>query len=321
LNKQILTLATGKILYVKLAINLARSFHYWNKGSNISFIIVTDLPELIEDDVLNYIHVITIPVGKFGSGFSPKIHLDELVPIGSTLFIDSDCLIFGKIDPIFDKFSGHSVAVVGSYISKGDWYGNIKSLCERLKVPHIPKFNGGLYYLESGEEAKRIYKTARDLEKEYDCLGLQKFRNKAADEIIMSVAMQLHSVVPIPDDGKIMSDPFACPGNYKIDIKNGKTSLVNPPAPNPLHRPWYKFHKVSPIIVHFLGAHTNDYQYKVEVAKLPLLLTGRFDLYQKLKILLQLTIPELGKIYFKNIFRPLYKYLFGNRKIHVSERL
>lgn len=256
LKKNVLTIATGKELYITMAVNLARSFYWWNKNTDISFYIVTDAPELIAKDVLAYTNIITIKKGELGDGFSPKLHLDKLAPAGQTLFIDSDCLIFGEISILFENFKSHSVSVVGNYISDGEWFGDIKKICAQFKVPHIPKFNGGIYYLEQGETATATYKTARKLEQEYDEIGFTKLRNRPNDEVIMALAMQLNGQKPIIDDGNTMSDPQACPGGYKIDVIKGKRWLLNPPIPNPLHQAWYPFKKVEPLVFHFLGHYT-----------------------------------------------------------------
>lgn len=319
--KNIITIATDKSLYVRYACNLANSFLFWHKQTDIRFFIVTDLLESIPAEIKSQINIIKIEKGSLGNGFSPKLHLDKVAPAGQTLFIDSDCLIFGNLDSIFEKFKGNSVSVIGDYISQGDWFGDIGMICKQFNIPNIPKFNGGIYYLENGHIASKIYQLARNIEKDYDTIGFVRLRNKPNDEVIMALAMQLEEQKPIVDDATIMSDPFACPGNYKLDIKKGKTLLINPPEPSPMHRHWYKFHKVSPLIVHFLGSHTEDFQYKSEVAKLPLLLSNRFNLLQSLKIILTVKLTAKAKNHFKNLFRPIYRVLLGKRKIQTSERL
>lgn len=321
MNKNIITIATDKSLYVKYACNLAQSFLLWHKQADIRFFIVTDLPELIPLTIRSQINIIKIKKGSLGNGFSPKLYLDKVAPIGQTLFIDSDCLIFGNLNNVFEKFRGNSVSVIGNYIAEGDWFGDIEAICKQFNIKHLPKFNGGIYYLENGNIASKTYQLARNIEKDYDKLGFVRLRNKPNDEVIMALAMQLEGLKPIIDDGTIMSDPFACPGNYKLDIKTGKTLMINPPEPSPVHRYWYKFHKVSPLIVHFLGSHTTDYQYKSETAKLPLLLNNQFNLYQNLKIILTIELTAKIKIQFKNLFRPLYRVLLGKRKIQISARV
>lgn len=320
-NKNIITLATGKKFYFDLAINLARSFVVWNKHAGIDFYIATDLNYELPDDLAGYIKIISLKPNQYGLGFSPKIHLDKIAPPGRTLFIDSDCLIFDNLLNVFERFEGKTVSVVGSHISSGEWFGNIDIICKKFNLPHIPKFNGGLYYLENGPETTEIYKSAREIEKNYDEIGFVKLRNRPNDEVIMALAMQIHNQTPVADDGKVMSDPQACPGGYKINIINGKRWLFNPPFPHPLHQVWYPFEKVEPIIFHFLGSYTHDYPYRREAYRLKKTLKNQLNLRTESFAKIFIEWPDRIESSFKKLLRPTYTFLFGHRKIKKSERI
>ena len=95
--KSVLTIATGKQLYIEMAVNLARSFKLWNDGSGIDFHLVTDLPQHLPADVKAFVKIVQVQPGEFGAGFTPKLYLDKLAPEGQTIFIDSDCVIYGSI--------------------------------------------------------------------------------------------------------------------------------------------------------------------------------------------------------------------------------
>jgi hypothetical protein len=319
-KRNVLTIATGKKVFVDMAANLARSFWLWNAGNNITFYMATDEPEFIPDDLKEYIKIILIKPGEFGEGFSPKLHLDKLAPAGQTLFIDSDCLVFGKLDFVFEIFKGHAISVIGNYISKGEWFGDIQKICVQYNVPHLPKFNGGIYYLENGPVAKEVYSTARELEKIYDEIGFVRLRNRPNDEVLMALAMQMHGQVPVIDDGTIMSDPQACPGGYKIDVISGLRWLINPPAPNPRHQAWYPFEKVSPVIVHFLGYYTQHYPYRREIYRLKKAFTNTLNWVSNIKCLITIEYPERIKNFLKSTFRPVYHKIFGVRRLKPSER-
>jgi hypothetical protein len=246
MNRSIITITTGKQLYVNLAINLARSFFWWNADSDIKFILVTDFALSLPIDLADKIEVKQINTNDVGEGFSSKLYLDKLAPEGQTLFIDSDCLIFDKLDFVFDRFRGHAVSVVGNYIAKGEWFGDIENICNKFNVPHIPKFSGGIYYVQKGEMATAVYEKARELEKRYDEIGFVRLRNKPNDEVLMALAMQLYGQNPIADDQAIMSDMQAYPGKYEINVITGKRWLSNQSASQ----------KISPAVVHFLGDYT-----------------------------------------------------------------
>ena len=163
--KSVLTLAVGKQLYIDMAVALARSFYIWNKDAGIDFYIATDNKQLIASDVLGWVKVIELQPRELGEGFSPKLHLDKIAPTAKTLFIDSDCLVVRPLSSIFDAMEGKEVSVVGSYISEGEWFGNIKSVCQMVGVDKIPKFNGGLYYahIPRGLVADSAYISPRSL--------------------------------------------------------------------------------------------------------------------------------------------------------------
>lgn len=321
INKNVLTIATGKKLYVDMAVNLARSFIWWNKNSDISFYIVTDQPNYIAQDVLEFAKVIEIEAGAYGLGFSSKLYLDKFAPSGQTLFIDSDCLIFGKLNTVFEKFTGKKVSVIGTSISKGEWFGNVEEIIARFNLPYLSKFNGGIYYIENGEVAAKVYDTARALEKKYDEIGFVRLRGRPNDEVIMSVAMQLHQMEPIADDATIMSDPQACPGKYEIDVIKGVINLQNPPTPDPKHQNWYPFYRVSPLVLHFLGYFTQHHPYKREVFRLEKVIKDELNWRTELIAKLTIDLPELAKNTFKDTLRPVYRILFGTRKIPKSERI
>lgn len=319
--RNVLTIATGKKLYLDMALNLARSFRWWNEGSDISFFIVTDQDIYLTAELAQFIIIKKIKPGALGEGFSTKLHLDALVPEGKTVFIDSDCLITGPIAPLFDAFEGHAVSVIGGYITGGEWFGDIKDICRNFNIERLPKFNGGVYYIEKGEIATAIYEKARQLEKQYDEIGFVRLRNKPNDEVLMSLSMELSGAAPISDEGNFLSDPQACQGGYMIDVIKGKCRLFNPPAPHPLHQHWYPFQTVSPLIFHFLDRYTLDYPYRREVNRLRLALTHKLNPVTEFAGRTRYQYPAQLKLWLKNTLRPLYHSIFGVRKINISERI
>lgn len=319
-QRNLLTIATSKEVYIEMASNLARSFFLWHPNSDIDFYIVTDRVDLIPVDVNKLAKIIEVASGSLGKGFSAKLFLDKLAPEGQTLFIDSDCLIFGKLDFVFERFNGKSVSVVGKYISSGEWFGNIEAICATYEVPHLPKFNGGIYYLEKGTTSTEVYDTARSLEKKYDDIGFKRLRNLPNDEVIMALAMQLHKQEPIVEDGTIMSDLQSCQGPYKLDVLAGVNVLTNPPKPNPMHQAWYPFENVSPIVVHFLGNYTEHYPYRREVYLLKKALNKQMGLATKFMAKFSIEYPSRVKEAFKNNFRSVFHRFFGIRKVKKSKR-
>ncbi|MEL6166224.1 MAG: hypothetical protein AAFR37_21590, partial [Cyanobacteria bacterium J06628_3] len=277
-NRAVLTIATGKPIYIQMAVNFARSFKWWHKDSDIRFVLATDQKQLIPPD-LQDIEVIELQPGQYGHGFSPKLHLDKLALAQQTLFIDADCLCVGSLESVFDRFEGRAVSVVGSSISEGEWFGDVAAVCQRFGVKALPKFNGGVYYLEKGELSGHVYAKARELEPHYEEIGLTLLRGRPNDELLMAIAMAMNNQVGIPDDGSIFTDPQACPVGLSIDVLRGKSRLINPPPPHSKHQAWYPLEEAHPLLVHFLGHHTTTYPYLREELRLWLVLSKGLNIW------------------------------------------
>jgi hypothetical protein len=320
MKKNIITIAVGKQLYIDMAVSLTYSFLLWHENSEIDFYICTDQPQLIPDLVIEKINIIKLKEKELGTGFSSKLHLDKLAPEGQTIFIDSDCLIYGNLIPVFEKFKGHSVSVIGKYVSKGEWFGNIERVCQKYQVPHFPKFNGGVYYLENGEKAKSVYELARTLEKKYDEIGFIRLRNKPNDEVVMALAMQLSNCSPIIEDGSIMGEFVNFQSGFKSNLFKGKAILLNTPT-HPKYQTSWELTEGKPLIVHFLGNHTLFYPYIVYQKQLALFFGKNPMLLIKLNTFISITFPWFAHQFFKNLFRPMYRVLFGFRKRKKSERV
>ncbi|GGH15277.1 hypothetical protein [Mucilaginibacter phyllosphaerae] len=317
----IITIATGKKLYVDMAANLVRSFILWNKDSGIRFYLATDLPQYLPADVSSYIEVINLQPNELGKGFSPKLHLDKIAPAGKTLFIDSDCLVYGSLLPVFEQFNGHQVSVVGNYAADGEWFGDIAAVCRQFHIPQLPKFNGGIYYLENGPEAAKVYAKARELEARYDEIGFVRLRGRPNDEVLMALAMQLHAQYPIEDDGLILAEFVNFKSGIKSDILKGTAELYND-SKHPLYQKNWHLTIAKPLIVHFLGHYNQLLPYTAEVKKLKYISEDRYTqswatLLSYLKVTLPTTIGNL----IKDMFRPVYRVVIGTRSIKPSERI
>jgi len=320
-KRYVLTIATGKKLYADMTANLARSFFLWHADSDIIFRIVTDNKDLLPADVTERAEIFSINAGAFGEGFSTKLQLDKFAEPGQTLFIDSDCLIYKNLDFVFDKFDGCKVSVVGNYISTGEWFGNVNHICKQFGVEHMPKFNGGIYYLENGAIAEKVYDTARMLEKKYDEIGFTRLRNRPNDEVLMALAMELNQQKPIPDDGGILGEFVNFQSGIKSDLLKGVAELYNDPASANYQQNWH-LTSAKPAIVHFLGHHNQLMPYVKEAKQLKYLFVNKWP--RKFAVLatgLQITLPRTAISYLKRIFRPIYHFAFGARKVKVSERV
>jgi hypothetical protein len=316
-KRSVLTLAIGDHLYVRLAVNLARSFRYWHRGSDLRFVLATDQPQNLPSD-LEGIQIVELEPGRFGDGFSPKLYLNEFAPADQTLFVDADCLCTRPLHEAFDRFAGHDVSVVGRPISEGEWFGDVGDICESFDISAMPKFNGGVYYLEPGKECNSVYETAQSLKSEYDEIGFKRLRTHPNDEVLVSLAMALHDQEPVPEDGTIMNSTLACPGGMDIDVLRGTSRLYNPDD-HPDHNDWYRLEEMTPALVHFLGHETSRHPYRREAIRLKKVMRDGWPVWAAdAWAALRFSMPWLTKERTKDLLRPIYHALFGTRSIQKS---
>jgi hypothetical protein len=320
-GRSVLTIAVGKPIFLSLAVTLARSFVRWNKQTDIGFYIVTDR-ELRLDADLASIGLIRVRPDELGVGFECKLHLDKLAPTEQTLFIDADCLCFGNLTGVFERFRGRPVSVIGGTISSGEWFGDVGSVCRHFGLPSIPKFNGGVYYLEPGTRASGVYIRARQIVKEYEALGLKHLRGSPNDELVMSIAMALEGCCAIPDDGSITGDLCLCPVIDEIDVARGIARISNPPSGHPRHQAEYPSGPIQPIILHFLGDYCSHYAYKA--ARFVLALDRWVPLPTScIQLLVDLTYrkPAVLLDQIRHRLRPWFHLTFGPRRVKQSVKI
>lgn len=319
-ERAVITLALGPAVYRAMAVNLARSIRRWHAPADLPIVLVTDSLEPLPPDLAD-VRLLKLEPHELGVGFQTKLHLDRLAPARCTLFIDADCLVYEPLDRIFSRLAGRPVATVGHAISTGEWFGDIANLCRTMGLASIPKFNGGLYYLEQGSASSAVYQQARSLVARYDELGLVRLRNQPNDELLMALSMAQAGLAAFPDDGTFMADPQSCPGPMSLDVLTGRRQLTNPPSPSPLHRDWYPFVSVAPAIVHFLGEHAQLYPYRTEAARLALRARGWPNAVSGAFASTCIQFPGWLRTSAKNLLRPLYRRILGARSIKPSPRL
>jgi hypothetical protein len=320
-TRSVITVATGKTAYWNMAVNLARSFLVWNDVSVIKFYIITDLLDNLPSD-LHQIQVLRYESEVLAKGFSSKLQLDQFSQTSETLFIDADCLCVGRLDSVFDRFQGREVSVIGGKITHGEWFGDISSLLTSFGLPSMPKFNGGIYYLEKCTVTTSVYGKARELEKDYDVLGLVRLRGRPNDELLMALAMAIHGLESLADDGTIMGDLYSCPELRSLDVFRGQASLYNPPAPDRNHRSWYPVVQIHPKVVHFLGDFTSNWQYRAESKKLELHCGLHLPRWlAEFLVFWSFTYWARLQCACKVWFRPWYHRFLGARKVKSSPRV
>ena len=318
-DRACLTIATGRDLYLRMAFNLARSFLLWHRESDIKFFIATDQRKPPPPD-LSQISIIPLQPKQYGSGFSPKLHLNKIAPAPKTLFIDADCLCVGNLEYVFERFHGRAVSAVGSIASTGEWFGDLRTRCERFKVPAVPVFVGALYYIEQGEICNAVFEYARRVESDYDRDGFVRLRNVPNEEPLISIAMARFGQEPIPEDGAIKADAMLwtqihCDllrGIAKVEFQDRKNSLLRgfrstaDEATQICH----------PRILHFNDRFSTIPPYTSEVLAMNLVRQMKLGIYPSRVIsLLVCRVPHWTETRFKDALRPLYRRILGTRSV------
>jgi hypothetical protein len=315
------TIAMGRPIYFEMAAALVRSFRLWHGRSDIGFVLVTDRDGSFLPADLADLSLIQVAPGSYGQGFTPKLHLDRFAPTDHSMFIDADCLCVGPLDAAFDKFEHHAVSVVGRNISAGEWFGDVAAVCRQFQIAAMPRFNGGVYYLEPGHRCSQVYETARSLLPRYDEIGFRRLRGHPNDEVLISLGMALTGESPIEEHGDVMNSLLAAPGGLEIDVFKGEAVLYNPLG-HPGYNEWYGMEELRPKLVHFLGSDSNTYPYRQEIIRLRLVFERALPpwlatLWSKLTF----SWPWLAKDKLKHLLRPLYHVMFKPRRVQPSARM
>jgi hypothetical protein len=317
-RKAVFTVALGAPSYIDMACALARSFKYWHSDGAFDLFLATDAARIALPVDLKNVSVIPLAPDQFGSGFSPKLHLDKIAPATHSLFIDADSLCVGSLHNAFEAFKNHSVSAIGRHIRDGEWFGDVATLCRRLGVQEIPRFNGGVYYVEPGDMCTKVFETARELEQRYDELGFVRLRGRPNDEVLISTAMAIHKQEPIPETGEIMNSLLAGPGGIEVDVLSGHALLKNP-RNHPKHNDWYELEEMRPRIIHFLGTDVESFPYGREIERLRLVCAEGWPVWlAKVWTTIRYTVPRVILESLKNVFRPAYHAVFGPRKMRGS---
>ncbi|MFI5140684.1 MAG: hypothetical protein ACHQIM_22895, partial [Sphingobacteriales bacterium] len=148
-----------------------------------------------------------------------------------------------------------------------------------------------------------------------------RLRGRPNDELLMALAMELNQQVPVPDDGSILAEFVNFQSGIKSDLLIGFAELYNDPV-NPAYKPDWPLTLARPVVVHFLGHYNQVMPYIKETKQLQYLYANKWSPgMAKFITFLQVTLPFETMLYIKNKFRPLYRSVFGLRKIKKSERI
>ena len=267
-DHSVITFATNKQSYLELALNCARSILLHN---DISIYIVSNLNSPIPDTLKNNVFILPPLPGHAEMGIGMKLHIDQYLQTTHSLFIDSDCLVYGSLNSIFEAAMGNDVSVAGNITAAKNWCGHeqAETIKQNFGVDDLIRYNGGLYYLKRSDTTTKIFDKARAIGQKYDDYGFDRIGKWINEEAPISIAMMLDHQKPIADDGQFMTDLFTDGRPNVLNVLTGDIKLENPAPPAPRHRPWYPA-VYSPVILHFGGSSIKTYPYNAQVMLLKL---------------------------------------------------
>ena len=310
----VVTIASGPDVYRKLAINLARSFCHWNEDSDLAFIICTDRLFPLPSDISS-VKLLYYNPSECGSHFSPKLYLDKILPPGPTLFVDGDCLVLGLLTPIFEKYRGQSFVIPGDVAEVGNFYTDIAALLKRTGLPWMPSLVTSVYFWTNTAQESPVFATARSYESRYDDLNLWRLRGQCSDEPLLAIGMATNGIRPIEDDGWLKADchQFSAPPSINVQRGIARFHHHTPTIPRP-NLPLIE--EARPLIVHFNATYAFQSPYTREAAVLRWTRSQRWPVKPaRIVAYLRYTLPQQIEGWAKNLLRPLFRQLFGYRRI------
>lgn len=309
----VLTIAVGKTYYYKLAENLLKSFLLWN--NNISFLILTDSKTFFKNyERLSGVIIKVIELPETDRSFTSKFSLFDHSFTEENLFIDCDCLVYKNLDFIFDLFKDKNFSAIGNNISGGEFFCNVSSMLNRFNLPAMPKFVGSLYYFKKNTIAEKIFENARELKNNYDGLGFVRLRNKENEEPLFAVAMAIAGQSLQPNNKDIKTDLMYYQ-RIRSNVLKGRVSADG--ALKEMTGGEQIPDIATPAILHFNGPYSDSYVYKSEVYRLH---NSHLKALET-RIYLGFYLPHVVDKALKDIFRPLYRSIWGYRPVRNSNRI
>lgn len=231
-----MTLATGNVVYYKMAANLLASFRIHNPG--VPFAIICDRKnEYTEqfDDV--------IVLEKANRNYLDKFSLLVKSPYDESIFIEPDCLIYRNLDFFWELLSQESDCSSFGWNSGGldCWFKTDETRkCLFEIVPEInensivPLFNPGYIFIRKGSKCKKMYEDCLEIAKrisENEVLSIYPSilcGKNLRDDPIFSIAMAMNGFVchTKPKIGKCIFLPSHYSVN-KIDIIKGELNVTD----------------------------------------------------------------------------------------------
>ncbi len=150
-------------------------------------------------------------------------------------------------------------------------------------------------------------------------MGLVSLRGKENEEPLMAISMAKFNEEPVNDTGLVKADRMFYE-YLETNIIRGKARLWNEkniPVPE-----YSTLKEANPLIVHFNAAYAESFEYESEVFRIKKVFLQNWNKeIANIYAYVSSTAPGKLKKNTKDLLRPIYKSIFGHRKIKTSNRV
>lgn len=292
-DRSVLIVGTNTKKYLDFALNCAESVRLHNP--NLKIFIATNI---IPKEPIQGIEFIEIEEKIAKLFIEVKLYIDTFLQTEETLYIDSDMLCFGNLNPVFDLCNAMDVTVLGKPVKLEDYWGEEGAIFarENFNIDQSILFNGGLYYLKKTPLTTKIYNEARKLSEKYDEYGFIRIQNNwKNEEELVSVAMTASHQRPI-DDGGIVVAGFSKANEFNdLNVLTGKIKKPKAVRPNTSR---YAIKKS--LLFHFGGNNMSSKLYRSQIKLLKLHKAGISIPIASIMISLTMKKPYQFYLFVKN---------------------
>jgi len=206
-----------------MALGLARSLRFC--GDETERVVVTDIPGY---DWGKYFHTVLPVESALEWIFFTKLDLLRRTDADQVLWIDSDCLAFQTLDPIFDYCAGHGFAAPGFMERRGEYYGDVQAHLERFGIDAIPKITAGLLYYERSAATEKFIDQVMEYGRHYPALGFERRTPRLIpDEPCISLAMAKNNYgMLIPETTNFIHSAAGLVGKLTLDVQHNKCEFT-----------------------------------------------------------------------------------------------
>jgi hypothetical protein len=265
MSRSVLIIGTNSQKYLDFALNCAESIRFHNP--KLKIYVGTNIKS---KRIVPGVHFIEIEDRIAKLYIETKLYLDTFLQTEETLYIDSDMICYGSLDPIFDACSKMDVTVLGKTVPLDEYWGieGAKFARETFHIDQSILFNGGLYFLRKSMLTTKIYNTAREVSERYDEYGFRRIQyDWKNEEEMVSIGMIANKQLPL-NDGELFVAGFVISRMPKIvNVLKGQIYYEDFGAGVPDD---VDVKVEKPLLFHFGGEHMNTFLYKSQVALLRL---------------------------------------------------